>query len=275
MTKRIDLHTHSAYSADGRVPIERMVQKAAELGLDYYAISEHFNYDYDRMDLLLNGKKDEPIDERAYFTHVRALQKQYKNSLHLLAGAEYGFDHDTRTQERYCRTTEIFKPDFIINSVHTCLGSDCYYPQYCEGKSKEFAYNVYLYRVLESLDAAYPYDIVAHVGYCSRNATYPDPKIRYEDFSDVLDEILKRIIAKNKILEVNTSSKTAGSPFIPDTDILTRYFELGGRKISFASDAHTAERIAEKYELVCAALKKIGFTHLTIPECGKEIHIPL
>ena len=76
-------------------------------------------------------------------------------------------------------------------------------------------------------------------------------------------------------MEVNTSSKTAGSPFLPDTDILTRYFQLGGRNVSFASDAHDVTRVGEKRGLVCDALKKIGFTDLTIPYKGKHILQPL
>ena len=159
--------------------------------------------------------------------------------------------------------------------MHTCLGKDCYFADFFAGKSKQYAYNAYLYRVLESLDAPYRYDIVAHVGYCSRNATYPDPKLRYEDYADVLDEILKRIIARGKILEVNSSAKTAGSPFIPDTDILERYFELGGRMVSFASDAHDTTRIADRRDIVVAALKKIGFTHLTIPDKGRYLQLEI
>lgn len=260
-----DIHTHTTFSPDGRSGIRDMIERARAIGLKIYGVSEHFNYDYDRLQLEIDGQQVPPIDEEAYFSCIRPLQREYAGKLRLLAGAEFGYDHDGRTQERYARTAERYKPDFVINSIHTCLGMDCYFPHYCEGRSKAFAYNAYLYRVLESLDAEYPYDIVAHIGYCSRNATYPDPKLRYSDFSDVLDEILKRIIAKGKILEANTSSKTAGSDFIPDTDIFARYYELGGRRISFASDAHDTSRIGEKREVVSAALKKIGFTHLTIP----------
>lgn len=270
-----DIHTHTTFSADGRSDIKDMIEEAIRKGLTYYGISEHFNYDYDRMNLTAEGEEVPPIDEKAYFTCIRKLQKKYANKIRLLAGAEFGFDHDTRTQERYRATAELYKPDFIVNSVHTCLGMDCYFPHYCTGRTKEYAYNAYLYRVLESLYASYPYDIVAHIGYCSRNATYPDPKLRYDEFSDVYDLILKKIIRDNKILEVNTSAKTAGSAFLPDTDVLTRYFQLGGRSVSFASDAHDTSRIANKYDLVVAALKKIGFTHQTIPFIGKHILLPL
>ena len=270
-----DLHTHSKFSADGRCSLGDLIRQAIEAGLTHLGVSEHFNYDYDRLHLHIDGKAVPPIDEAAYFSAARQAQRDCADRLCLSVGAEFGFDHDARTQQRYAQTAALYHPDHIINSVHTCLGADCYFPHYCDGRSKAFAYNAYLYRVLESLDAQYPYDIVAHIGYCSRNATYPDPKLRYADFSDVLDEILRRIIRRGKILEVNTSSKTAGSDFLPDTDILYRYFELGGRAVSFGSDAHDTWRVGEKRELVCAALKKIGFTHLTLPRRGEHISLPL
>lgn len=272
---RTDIHTHTKFSADGRNSIEEMIAAAMQKGLAWYGISEHFNYDYDRLHLTIDGQEVPPIDERAYFTRARELQKQLRGKLHLLVGAEFGYDNANSTLQRYIETEQEYSPDFVVNSVHTCLGMDCYFPHYCVGKSKEYAYNAYLYRVLESLDAPYRYDIVAHVGYCSRNATYPDPKLRYEDYADVLDEILKRIIARGKILEVNSSAKTAGSPFIPDTDILERYFELGGRMVSFASDAHDTTRIADHRDIVVAALKKVGFTHLTIPDKGRYLQLEI
>lgn len=272
---RTDIHTHTKFSADGRNSIEEMIAAAMQKGLAWYGISEHFNYDYDRLHLTIDGQEVPPIDERAYFTRARELQKQLRGKLHLLVGAEFGYDNANSTLQRYIETEQKYSPDFVVNSVHTCLGMDCYFPHYCVGKSKEYAYNAYLYRVLESLDAPYRYDIVAHIGYCSRNATYPDPKLRYEDYADVLDEILKRIIARGKILEVNSSAKTAGSPFIPDTDILERYFELGGRMVSFASDAHDTTRIADRRDIVVAALKKVGFTHLTIPDKGRYLQLEI
>ena len=187
-----DIHTHTKFSVDGRSDIRDMIHRAVSLGLTYYGISEHFNYDYDRLRLQIDGELVPPIDEKAYFSCARKLQKEYSNKLTLLVGAEFGYDDASSTLLRYMDTAEKYSPDFIVNSVHTCLGMDCYFPHYCNGKSKEYAYNAYLYRVLESLDAPYPYDIVAHIGYCSRNATYPDAKLRYEDFFDVLDLILKR-----------------------------------------------------------------------------------
>ena len=140
-----DIHTHTTFSADGISDIKEMIEYAIQRKLEIYGISEHFNYDYDRLHLEIDGEQVPPIQEKKYFTCIRALQKEYASKIRLLAGAEFGFDHDSRTQERYLNTQRKYKPDFIINSVHTCLGADCYFPHYCKGRSKAFAYNAYLY----------------------------------------------------------------------------------------------------------------------------------
>ena len=269
-----DVHTHTTFSADGQDSIDVMLARALELGLTYYGISEHFNYDYDRLHLNIDGVAVPPIDEEAYFTYARKLQKENRGRIQILCGGEFGYDHDSRTLLRYVETQKKYKPDFVVNSVHTCLGGDCYFPHFCEGRSREYSYHCYLYRVLESLDAPYDYDIVGHIGYCARNATYPDPILRYEEFPDVLDQILRTIIMKGKILEVNSSAKKMGD-FLPRQDILTRYYELGGRLVSFASDAHSANRLAEKRDIVTAALRKIGFTFITVPVCGTYIRVDI
>ncbi|MDE7373415.1 MAG: histidinol phosphate phosphatase, partial [Clostridia bacterium] len=130
---------------------------------------------------------------------------------------------------------------------------------------KQTAYLKYLNCVRESLFVPYRYDIVGHIGYVSRKAPYADPKLYYSEFACILDEILKIIIDKGKILEVNTSVMPKVGEFLPGADILARYYELGGRKVSFGSDAHKSERIADKRALVIAELKRIGFTYLTVP----------
>ena len=268
---RTDMHTHTFFSQDGREDLRNMLEKAVSLGLRYYGTSEHFDYDYWKRGLLIGGKQVRQIDADAYFARARRLQREYAGKIRYLVGCEFAYENSSAAQELYLKTADKFKPDYIINSVHVCLGNDCYFPEFFAGKSKEYAYNAYLYRVLESLNAPYPYDVVGHIGYCSRNAVYKDAKLRYAEYADVLDKILIKIIEKNKILEVNTSSKTAGSDFLPDTDILERYFSLGGRKVLFGSDAHDAFRIADKREQVSAALSKIGFTRLTVPVRGEFI----
>ena len=267
-----DVHTHSTYSYDGDAPLEAMLQKAAALGLAYYGVSEHFNYDV----LVDRALPDIPmINQAEYFSGARALQAEYAGKLRVLVGGEFGFSPTPAAQRMYRETIEKYRPDFVVNSVHTVDGFDPWYAEYFAGKTRREAYARYLERVRASLDAPYPYDIVAHIGYVGRNAPYPAPTaLRYEECPELLDDILRTIVKKGKILEVNSSARQAGD-FLPGTDILARYFALGGRKVSFASDAHGVEQICAKRDIVCAALKAIGFTHITVPDCGREIVVPL
>lgn len=265
-----DLHTHSTFSTDGKSQLVDMVSAAKAQTLRYYGVSEHF--DLDDYSIKLYGV----IDEKAYFSCARKLQTQYNNDMFtFLAGGEFNYVSDDGVCQQFVALSQKYRPDFVVNSVHIVDGEECFRHEYFAGKTKQYAYTRYLQQVLRSLDAPYRYDIVGHIGYVSRNAPYEDKSIRYTDYSTLYDEILIKIIQKNVILEVNSSSRGAGCDFLPDTDVLYRYYQLGGRKISFGSDAHFTERIADKREIVCKALKAIGFTCITVPCKGTHIEIEL
>ena len=265
-----DIHAHSTFSPDGKAPLKDMLLSAKARGLRYFGISEHF--DLDEKSIKRYGR----TDAEAYFRCARELQSRFNNAnFTFLSGGEFGFSEDESVWERMEQIVKQFRPDFVINSVHAVKGVDCYDGVYFDDKEKHEAYRNYLETVIRSLDVTYHYDIIGHLGYVSRKSPYPDKKIRYAEFAELYDEILKKIIAKGKILEVNSSSREAGSDFLPDIDVLHRYFELGGRRISFGSDAHTVERIAEKRELVCKELRKIGFSCITVPDKGKYVEITI
>ena len=90
-----------------------------------------------------------------------------------------------------------------------------------------------------------------------------------------IDDILKTIIAKDKILEVNSSTKQLPQLCMPDVNILQRYYDLGGRKVSFGSDAHFTSRILEKRKEIVEALKQMGFTYITVPFKGEHIKVEI
>lgn len=274
MTYLTDIHTHTNFSADGESSMADMVNRAKAMGMACLGISEHFDLDYAELNLLVDGAPVPMTDAEAYFTEGRKWQKACLPGLKLLLGCEFGFHESPRVARKKAEILARYRPDFIVNSVHTVDGQDCWFPAYFAGKDKKTAYTRYLKRVYQSL-AAEPYDIVAHLGYVARNAPYADPKLRYEEFAPLLDDILAEIVRRGKILEVNSSARTAGSDFLPDTDILQAYYRLGGRKVSFASDAHAAARLCDKRDRVTAALRQIGFTHLTVPCQGAELAVVL
>lgn len=270
-----DVHTHSTFSSDGQSSLDQMAAAARAKGLRYFGVSEHFDCDYMALGLPYEDGSPAYTDAEGYFAAARALQRQNDGSFTLLAGCEFGYTDHPAALRRYDEIVKKYSPDFIVNSVHTVDGADGWYAEYFAGKDKRTAYSRYLKRVLQSLSAPYPFDIVGHIGYVSRNAPYADPKLRYEDFRDIYDDILGGIISMNKILEVNSSARGAGSAFLPDTDVLARYYALGGRLVSFASDAHSTDRIAQGREEAVAALRAIGFRYVTVPVKGSYMPVEL
>lgn len=88
--------------------------------------------------------------------------------------------------------------------------------------------------------------------------------LEYADFPDKFDAILHGIIERGKALEVNTHTT-----LFPSEEILRKYYEYGGRKLSFGSDSHHAE-LCKDYEKTCAMLRGIGFTHFSVFTDHKE-----
>ncbi len=276
---KTDLHTHTKFSPDGRDDISTMLATAEKEEIAFYGISEHIDYD---MQLTGGCAYEKPFftNEEAYFSAAREKQKALAGRVRVLVGAEFGYADGEAAAQAYRTFYEKHKPDFIINSVHTVNGKD-----YCNGKPyrtengeirpKNEVYGEYFALIKRSVEADYYYDIVGHLGYCTRYAPYEDKSATYAEFLKEWDSVLKAVIERDKILEINSSNKLGVSPTLPDRDILERYYELGGRKVSFGSDAHFKERIADKREFIVSMLKEIGFTVLTVPDNGKHYKVEL
>ncbi len=270
-----DMHTHSfPASHDGKNSLKEMLAAAQAMRIAFYGVSNHFDYDYDlslmdeeEIKAVING------DEEEYFHDARHLQEDYEGVMNVAVGAEFGFADDPSVGGRYAATYEKYRPDYVINSVHGVDGRD--FARYAFTANEEDTYALYLRLIRRSLDAPYPYDIVGHVEYVVRYVPFKNREIDVEKYRALVDDILLTIIAKDKILEVNTATKGLPRLSLPNVPFLKRYFELGGRKISYGSDAHGVERIAERREEVVAALKEIGFAYLTVPFRGEHIKVEI
>ncbi len=269
-----DMHSHTTFSHDGRNTPAQMLEAAQKKGLAFYGVSDHFDYDYD---FSLMDEEERKVtqngDEREYFHTLRHLQEDYEGVMNVAVGAEFGYSENPEIQGRYLTTYEKYRPDYVINSVHGYAGRD--FARYTFTEDKKHTYENYLRLVRKSLDVPYPYDIVGHIGYIARYVPFQDKRLSLREFGEQIDDILLAIIRKDKILEVNSANKNLENRTLPAFEIVERYFELGGRKISFGSDAHFIERIADKREEVAETLRKIGFTYLTVPCKGEHIKVDL
>lgn len=254
----IDCHLHSSFSFDGEQSLDELILKAKLLDMDYIAVTDHLNCDYPYV-----GYGDVPPLALDNYVNAVALAKASSaGSLKLALGIECGYL--AQANDDYCKILSKYPFDVIINSVHTVNGYDAYFAEYFTTQpDKHTAYSRYLKAVLESLEAPYNYNVVAHIGYVEAHSPYADTHIYIEEFGEILEKILSKIIKLDKCLEVNTNISTSKTQTMPNPEILKLYYKLGGRKISFASDAHRNEKVGNKYFDTVNLLKDVGFSNWT------------
>lgn len=264
----IDVHIHSDFSFDSEEKTENYLNKAKELGVPAIGFSEHYDYD-----AYLDGADIGLTDIPKYLSFMRVLKAEAAGQK-ILCGIELGYSK--AAVEHYKEIAAIADFDYIINSVHTLPGyGDSYFPAYFNGRTTREAYSDYFKAVLDSVKAPYDYQIIGHIGYVSRYNSRDDGKIKYEDYADIIDEILTEIIRRDKCLEINTSVGKTDSSFLPDKDIIQRYFELGGSKLSFGSDAHKACDYLRNYMSVTEFLNYVGVTKLYYYKNRKPVEYKL
>lgn len=261
----IDLHLHSSFSFDSEEKPEEYLKAAKAFNIPVIGFSEHYDYDAH-----LDGEDISLADVEGYVNNIEKLKREFPD-LNVLCGIEFGYRAEA--VEKYRQLINDYPFDYVINSVHTLKGrGDCYHDAFFEGKTLKQSYSDYFNAVLESIDADFNYQIVGHIGYVSRYRKGENAKLRYCDFSDVLDRILKRIIERDKCLEINTSSGTSECDFLPDKDIIERYLQLGGKNLSYGSDAHRASDYLRKHDKLLSYLKSVGLNSLCYYKNGKKIN---
>ncbi len=258
-----DCHLHSSHSGDSDTPMESMILAGIEKGLKTMCFTEHHDFRYpDSPDgpgdiFLLN------VD--SYLYELACLKEKYKDKIRILFGLELGLQPDILRENAVFAKSREF--DFIIGSTHICRGRDPYYPAFFEGRSEEAAYREYFEEVLANIRKFSNFDVCGHPDYVVRYGPHKDQDYSYEKYRDILDEILKTLLEKEKGLELNTGGIGRGMrDFHPCTAILKRYRELGGEIITIGSDSHDTVRIAEHFGRAEEVLRACGFRYYTVFE---------
>ena len=256
--KMIDFHTHTLFSHDGKADAREMIEQAIKLGIRALAVTEHCDKDI----IFSNSDRNiRQLDVDGYWNALQKLKAEYADRINIAIGIECGFYPPAIPI--YSEIIDRHPFDVVINSIHLIDCVDPYTGDYYTGKDKSTAYDYYFAKILQSLDSPYYYSIIAHPFYISRYAPYKDKRLRYREHAEAIDAVLNKIIEKGKSLEFNSSSKNVPFDEFFDFEFYRRYYELGGRKIIFGSDAHAPNRLAENYDRAVKELEKIGFDHWT------------
>jgi histidinol-phosphatase (PHP family) len=240
-----DCHIHTRFSSDSTMDIQQAIKEAQvhELGI---IITEH-------VDLNFPDKEKFRLNYEEYFKEYQPL----RNSK-LLLGVEIGMNEKFNKEHEIISRKYPF--DFVLGSIHFLGNDDLFYPNTYEGKSKNQVYEQYLMEIKKNL-MLHPYiDALGHIDYICRYSIYEDKELYYLDFSDLIDDILNTVINLDISLEINTrrlESCEAVNSILP---IYKRYSELGGKYVTFGSDAHNYQAIGSYFKTALEIAEKCNLT---------------
>ena len=271
----VDTHNHGEFSFDGkRTTAYRSAQSAFDKGLDGIVFTDH--YDFNIPDI--PGEivpSTQNFDIKAQQAEIERVNGLFPESFTVLTGIEIGMNPHSPEKARNLIRSHTF--DQVIASIHYLADSDPYCGTFFVGRDWKQAYGMYLETIYEGVTQLEDFDIVGHYDYVARYAPYPQDSIRYADFSDVFDSLLKYLINNGKALELNTKSCSGnkGRNTVLDIDILKRYRDLGGEAISLGSDSHTPESVADRFDIYADLLRSIGFRWISHYEKRQLVQLPL
>lgn len=272
---KTDTHLHSFFSSDSETPMESMVLSGIQKGFSTLCFTEHYDPDFpctpDGMDFQL--------DFDAYEDTFLLLKDKYADQIELLHGIELGVQKHVgpALEEFYASKGSHY--DFIINSCHLVDGMDPYEPAFFAQRSSEDALRAYFEHILVNLNVFPHFQTAGHLDYiCRYIHRYFPGKLHflYRDYADILDEILRLLIAEGKALEVNSAGLKAGLAWPnPHMEILKRYRQLGGELITIGSDAHRPEDLGYAFDRLPDILSAAGFQYYALYRGQKPSMIAL
>lgn len=255
----VDYHIHSTFSCDSRLKPEFVCQQAIKQGFNEIAFTEH-------LDLEPGDEGYGLYDYEAISKRILELKNLYNGKLEIKKGLEV-----TYQKKREYEIKEFLKDkdfDFVIGSVHLIgdfdisqeEGTKEYFNQF----DREEAFLSY-FDVTYDLVNSGIFDVLGHFEMVRRYGLKYVADYRYEEFKEIIDRILNRIVVKQMALEVNTSGvRHLPAEIYPQMEILRRYLDIGGRYFTIGSDAHLPEHIGYRIPETMKQLQGIGIEEITL-----------
>lgn len=259
-----DLHTHSLNSFDAESSVFEMCESALRQGLYAIAVTDHCEApmisqgegcEYGCFDRLIPKSLSETAIAR----------KKYDGKLRVLSGIELGEPmHDLHCTRR---ALDYGSYDFILASVHNLRNMPDFYFLDWTRESVDKILKLYFDELAETAEFTH-FDSLAHLTYPLRYIYAKTGKLpSLEPYCDTIDKILKTLAQNDKALEINVSGLYKGlGAALPDKDVISRFYSLGGRYVTLGTDAHRSGDVGRCLKEGLKLAHECGFRHYTIFE---------
>ncbi len=248
----IDMHVHSDNSPDGIHSPMYICECAVKNNLGAIAVTDHCE-----VDTFFEEKYNNMIFH-SFFECSKA-RTAFEGDLLVLIGLEIGQPMSNRALAD--KITKHHSYDFILGSIHKPAGFDKDVKEIEYDKLDVYRFMEDYFQQLTEIAEWDGCDALAHIT-CPMRRIQGRYKIDfdYSRISAATDELLKTMISHGKALEINTSGlRQAMARTMPDVNIIRRYRELGGRLLTFGSDAHDANDCGKGIREAMETAKECGF----------------
>ncbi|MEU4244398.1 PHP domain-containing protein [Actinoplanes sp. NPDC026619] len=261
-----DGHVHSEWSWDAPLgSMERTCARAVEIGLPAVAFTEHV--DHTVWSAVEDNLDDHPhlkalrtpaltitpprLDVDGYLECVQRCRDRFPG-LRIITGIEVGEPH--WHPEAVAAVLAAGQFDRVLGSLH-CMPLDDGFAE-PPGQFRQHApadvvrnYLAELPRLIAGSDV---FGVLAHIDYVARY--WPDEEGPFDPhaFEDEFRVALRALADSGRVLEVNTRRS-------PRPELVRWWREEGGDAVSFGSDAHLPERLAQNFTEAVAMVEAHGF----------------
>ena len=262
-TSLIDCHVHSKSSHDSWAEPSDIVRETLKNGFLGAIITDHVDIADEGTECLFPAYDS----YRNYCSDVKKVieaEGAYDGFI-LNIGAEIG--ESIRNQKACEKLIKELPLDSVMGSVHKIyidgrdfVFSDYKFPELPEDFVRRVVVQYYK-DVLETAKTS-DIDILCHLNLINR---YELKFFKQDIFDDELGEIIREILAviirRNIALEINGSRYSYGA-YMPGPELLKIYKSMGGKLITYGSDAHTAETVGQGFDGARKMLLELGFDKL-------------
>ncbi|MCF7926719.1 MAG: histidinol-phosphatase HisJ family protein [Candidatus Izimaplasma sp.] len=234
---KVDTHVHTNYSpdADEDATFSSYITQAKKMGLTELIFTDHVDFD------AAHPLFKTPINYDTYIKEFNSLKNASDFPIKL--GVEIGYQSHVKEEIKSFLTNYNF--EYVILSIHYLEKKDLYTQEYFTGKTKKESYTRYFKTCLEAVQEISNFDTFGHLDYLVRYSPFGD--YEYREYKKLIDQILRELIKKNKALEINTSGLRHNERCYPKKEVINRFIELGGKKITLGSDSHHPSELATAF----------------------------
>lgn len=250
--------------------MEQACERALELGVPSVAFTEHLDFrDWGPEDLpptgpdgpaSLDRRKAGPLDLDGYGECLQRCRDRFPE-LRILAGVEVGEPHLFAGSLAGVLKTGSF--DRVLGSQHAIMDQGCLIdmltlmrepvPGDAPVQRAGELIREYFGQMVEMIEDSSAFEVLAHVDYPRR--AWPGGTGEYDEreFEAEYRAVFRVLAGTGRVLEINTRSPIASAT------LLSWWRQEGGTAVSFGSDAHLPDRVADQFGLATAVAEAAGF----------------